>query len=77
MICCRWIGWKSIINHRSGVKGVTLMVMMIEAIVVMIRGTSHFRVTRSLRVLFVVDTHFCRGGQAVPETDVQELTPHP
>ena len=58
---CRWIGWKSIITHRSGVKGVTLMVMMIEAIVVMVRGTSHFRVTRSLRVLFVVDTHFCRG----------------
>ena len=58
---CRWIGWKSVITHRSGVKGVTLMVMMIEAIVVMVRGTSHFRVTRSLRVLFVVDTHFCRG----------------
>jgi two pore calcium channel protein 1 len=57
----RWIGWRSVIKHRSGLKAFTLVVMISEAIVVMVRNTSHFRVTRALRVLFIVDTHFCRG----------------
>lgn len=49
------------IKHRSGIKGLTLLVMIIEAVVVMVRNYSHFRVTRSLRVLFLVDTAFCGG----------------
>jgi len=57
----RWIGWRSVVTHRHGIKAVTLLVMIIEALVVMVRNTSHFRVTRALRVLFVIDTHFCRG----------------
>ena len=58
----RWIGWRSFLKHgRSVIKGMTLMVMTVEAIVVIIRAKTHFRVTRALRVLFVIDTHYCGG----------------
>lgn len=58
----RWIGWRAFLNHRrSMIKSVTLVVMIAEAIVVIIRNKSHFRVTRALRVLFVIDTYYCGG----------------
>lgn len=37
------------------------MVMLIEAVVVMVRQSNHFRVTRALRPLFLLDTYYCRG----------------
>ena len=58
----RWIGWRAFRSHRrSMIKSVTLVVMIAETIVVIIRNKSHFRVTRALRVLFVIDTHSCGG----------------
>ena len=40
---------------------VILVVMYTEAIVVLIRMENHFRVTRALRPLFLIDTHYCYG----------------
>ena len=58
----RWIGWRSFLKHkRTLIKGVTLTVMIMEAIVVLLRNKNHFRVTRALRILFVCDTYYCGG----------------
>ena len=58
----RWIGWRSFLKHkRTLIKGVTLVVMISEAIVVLVRNKCHFRVTRAFRVLFLIDTHYCGG----------------
>ena len=35
--------------------------MMIEAITVLVRQDSHFRVTRALRPIFLVDNRYLRG----------------
>eukprot|EP00092_Neocalanus_flemingeri_P012722 GFUD01013709.1.p1 GENE.GFUD01013709.1~~GFUD01013709.1.p1 ORF type:complete len:872 (+),score=167.61 GFUD01013709.1:299-2914(+) len=58
----RWIGWRSFLKHkRTLIKGLTLIVMIAEAVVVLVRNKSHFRVTRALRILFLIDTHYCGG----------------
>jgi len=58
----RWIGWKSFFRHkRTVVKASTLLIMVIEAVVVLCRQTNHFRVTRALRPLFLIDNHYCGG----------------
>lgn len=36
-----------------------LLVQFVEAIVVLIRQTSHMRVTRALRPIFLVDCRYC------------------
>lgn len=38
-----------------------LVVQFIEAIVVLVRQTSHMRVTRALRCIFLVDCRYCGG----------------
>lgn len=38
-----------------------LTVQFIEAIVVLVRQTSHMRVTRALRCIFLVDCRYCGG----------------
>jgi two pore calcium channel protein 1 len=43
------------------VQAVVLVMMFIEAVTVMIRQESHFRVTRALRPVFLLDAHYCRG----------------
>ncbi|KAJ8921141.1 hypothetical protein NQ315_013612 [Exocentrus adspersus] len=49
----RWIGWTTILRHkRTMVKCVTLTIMVLEAVTVLIRQSSHFRVTRALRPIF-------------------------
>jgi len=58
----RWIGWRGFLKHRRTlIKGLTLLVMMAEAIVVLVRNKSHFRVTRAFRVLFLIDTYYAGG----------------
>ncbi|KAJ1524179.1 hypothetical protein ONE63_010705 [Megalurothrips usitatus] len=53
----RWIGWRTILRHkRTMIKCLTLLVMFIEALVVLIRRSNHFRVTRALRPIFLIDT---------------------
>lgn len=40
---------------------VLLSVMIVEAGVVMVRQTTHFRVTRALRPLFLLDSYYCHS----------------
>ncbi|XP_026472148.1 two pore calcium channel protein 1-like isoform X2 [Ctenocephalides felis] len=72
----RWIGWKSILNHkRTMIKGITLGVMIIEALVVILRSTSHFRVTRAFRPMFLVDTRACGGVRRFVRQVLQSMPP--
>lgn len=59
----RWLGCRTFVRHkRTMVKACVLLVMFVEAIVVLVRQTSHVRVTRALRPIFLVD---CRYSGAV------------
>ncbi|XP_064424335.1 two pore channel protein 1 [Latimeria chalumnae] len=59
----RWLGFHTFIRHkRTMVKSCVLVVQFVEAIVVLVRQTSHMRVTRALRPIFLVD---CRYSGAV------------
>ncbi|XP_043497418.1 two pore calcium channel protein 1-like isoform X1 [Polistes fuscatus] len=58
----RWIGWGTMLKHkRTMIKCITLAIMFLEAMVVLVRQSSHFRVTRALRPIFLVDTKYCGG----------------
>ncbi|XP_044739100.1 two pore calcium channel protein 1-like isoform X2 [Chrysoperla carnea] len=72
----RWIGWKTILKHkRTMIKGLTLTIMVIEAIAVLIRQSSHFRVTRALRPIFLADTKACGGVRRFIRQILQSLPP--
>uniref|UniRef100_A0A1A8RMU4 Two pore segment channel 1 n=1 Tax=Nothobranchius rachovii TaxID=451742 RepID=A0A1A8RMU4_9TELE len=56
----RWLGFHTFIRHRrTMVKTSVLMLQFVEAIVVLVRQTSHLRVTRALRPIFLVDCRYC------------------
>ncbi|KZC12738.1 PREDICTED: two pore calcium channel protein 1-like [Dufourea novaeangliae] len=58
----RWIGWATMLKHkRTMLKCITLAIMFLEAMTVLVRQSSHFRVTRALRPIFLVDTK-CFGN---------------
>lgn len=40
---------------------ITLAIMFLEAVTVLVRQSSHFRVTRALRPIFLIDTKYCGG----------------
>ena len=42
-------------------QALTLAIMICEAITVLARQAYHFRVTRALRPLFLLDSYYCRG----------------
>nr|XP_006813199.1 PREDICTED: two pore calcium channel protein 1-like [Saccoglossus kowalevskii] len=72
----RWLGLKIFVTHkRTAIKSLTLIVMYAEAIVVLIRQTNHFRVTRALRPIFLIDTHYCGGVRRVMRQIFQSLPP--
>ncbi|CAG9770850.1 unnamed protein product [Ceutorhynchus assimilis] len=72
----RWIGWSTILNHkRTMIKCVTLKIMVVEAIIVLIRQSSHFRVTRGLRPIFLVDTRACGAVRRYIRQILQSLPP--
>ncbi|KAK6620619.1 hypothetical protein RUM43_010911 [Polyplax serrata] len=72
----RWIGWKTLLSHkRTMLKGVTLVIMFIEAVTVVIRQSSHFRVTRALRPIFIVDTKHCGEVRRFIRQIFQSLPP--
>lgn len=56
-------------------KCVTLGIMFIEALIVIFRQSSHFRVTRALRPIFLVDTKFCGGVRRFIRQILQTLPP--
>ncbi|XP_025789419.1 two pore calcium channel protein 1 [Puma concolor] len=64
----RWLGLHTFIRHRrTMVKTSVLVVQFIEAIVVLVRQTSHVRVTRALRCIFLVDCRYCGGVRRLGE----------
>ncbi|XP_077289206.1 two pore calcium channel protein 1-like [Arctopsyche grandis] len=72
----KWIGWRTILKHkRTMLKCVTLFIMVLEAFVVLLRQCSHFRVTRALRPIFLVDTRHCGGVRRFIRQILQSLPP--
>ena len=49
--------------------------MFIEAVIVLLRQSSHFRVTRALRPIFLVDTKYCGGVRRFIRQILQTLPP--
>lgn len=54
---------------------ITLIIMLLEAITVLIRQSSHFRVTRALRPIFLVDTRACGAVRRFIRQIFQSLPP--
>jgi len=72
----KWQGIKFFFTHkRTLLKVVILCVMYIEAITVLIRKENHVRVSRALRPLFLVDTHYCFGVRRVLRQILLSLPP--
>ncbi|KAH3775283.1 hypothetical protein DPMN_176684 [Dreissena polymorpha] len=58
----KWLGWRVFIRHpRTIIKTSMLLIMLAEAITVICRQTSHFRITRAIRPIFLLNTHYGRG----------------
>ena len=72
----RWIGWKTFLKHqRTMIKVITLSIMLVDAIVVIAMSKSHFRVTRCLRPIFLIDNHYCGGVRRFVRQILQSLAP--
>ncbi|XP_050410021.1 two pore channel protein 1 isoform X1 [Patella vulgata] len=72
----KWVGWRAFFKHkRTVIKSCTIIFMLIESIVVLVRQTSHFRVTRALRPLFLIHTYYCRGVRRITRQILQSLPP--
>lgn len=72
----RWKGLRTLVRHkRSMFKCLLLAVMLVEAIVVLVRHASHVRVTRALRPLFLLNTHYCSGVRRFVRQLLQSLPP--
>uniref|UniRef100_A0A8C2C1L5 Two pore segment channel 1 n=1 Tax=Cyprinus carpio TaxID=7962 RepID=A0A8C2C1L5_CYPCA len=72
----RWLGFHTFIRHkRTMVKACVLFIQFIEAIVVLVRQTSHLRVTRALRPIFLVDCRYCGAVRRNLRQIFQSLPP--
>ncbi|XP_042231863.1 two pore calcium channel protein 1-like isoform X2 [Homarus americanus] len=72
----RWLGFRTFLQHkRSMVKSVTWVVMILEAVVVIVRDHTHFRVTRSLRPIFFVDSRYLGGVRRFLRQILQSVPP--
>nr|XP_027779204.1 two pore calcium channel protein 1 isoform X2 [Marmota flaviventris] len=72
----RWLGLHTFVRHkRTMVKTCVLVVQFAEAIVVLVRQTSHVRVTRALRCIFLVDCRYCGGVRRNLRQIFQSLPP--
>lgn len=49
--------------------------MFVEAMTVLVRQSSHFRVTRALRPIFLIDTKYCGGVRRFIRQILQTLPP--
>ncbi|XP_052739234.1 two pore calcium channel protein 1-like isoform X5 [Bicyclus anynana] len=56
-------------------KGITLLVMVLEAVVVLCRQAPHVRASRALRPIFLVDTRHCGGVRRFIRQILQSLPP--
>lgn len=72
----RWLGFHTFIRHkRTMVKTSVLLLQFVEAIVVLVRQTSHMRVTRALRPIFLVDCRYCGAVRRNLRQIFQSLPP--
>ncbi|XP_066467222.1 two pore channel protein 1 [Tiliqua scincoides] len=72
----RWLGFRTYIRHkRTMVKSCVLVLQFIEAIVVLVRQTSHVRITRALRCIFLVDCRYCGAVRRNLRQIFQSLPP--
>ncbi|KAF7689001.1 hypothetical protein HF521_013808 [Silurus meridionalis] len=72
----RWLGFHTFIRHkRTMVKMSVLLIQFVEAIVVLVRQTSHLRVTRALRPIFLVDCRYCGAVRRNLRQIFQSLPP--
>ncbi|XP_066018883.1 two pore channel protein 1-like isoform X2 [Pocillopora verrucosa] len=72
----KWQGAKFFFSYKRTRFTVFIWcVVFIEAIVVLVRRENHFRVTRSLRPLFLIDTHYCSGVRRVLRQILLSLPP--
>ncbi|XP_028839703.1 two pore calcium channel protein 1 isoform X1 [Denticeps clupeoides] len=72
----RWLGFHTFIRHkRTMVKTSVLLIQFIEAIVILVRQTSHLRVTRALRPIFLVDCRYCGAVRRNLRQIFQSLPP--
>ncbi|KAM9823074.1 two pore channel protein 1 [Syngnathus typhle] len=72
----RWLGFHTFIRHkRTMVKAFVLLLQFVEAIVVLVRQTSHMRVTRALRPIFLVDSRYCGAVRRNLRQIFQSLPP--
>ena len=70
----KWMGWRHALSHwRTVIKTSVLLLMIVEAIVVLIRQDSHFRVTRSLRPVFIIDNFYLGAVRRVIRQMIQSL----
>ncbi|XP_017772430.1 PREDICTED: two pore calcium channel protein 1-like isoform X2 [Nicrophorus vespilloides] len=72
----QWTGFSTIWKHkRTSIKAGALLIMACEALIVLIRQESHFRVTRALRPIFLVDTKVCGNVRRFIRQIFQSLPP--
>nr|XP_060641421.1 two pore channel protein 1 [Anolis sagrei ordinatus] len=72
----RWLGFHTYIRHkRTMVKTSVLLLQFVEAIVVLVRQTSHVRITRALRCIFLVDCRYCGAVRRNLRQIFQSLPP--
>ncbi|XP_051776995.1 two pore channel protein 1 isoform X2 [Erpetoichthys calabaricus] len=72
----RWLGFQTFIRHkRTMVKTCVLLLQFVEAVVVLVRQTSHMRVTRALRPIFLVDCRYCGAVRRNLRQIFQSLPP--
>ncbi|KAM8962187.1 two pore channel protein 1 isoform 1-T1 [Pelodytes ibericus] len=72
----RWLGCRTFLKHRrTMLKSFVLFLQLIEAVVVLVRQTSHMRVTRALRPIFLVDCRYCGAVRRNLRQIFQSLPP--
>nr|KAI8738376.1 two pore calcium channel protein 1-like [Biomphalaria glabrata] len=72
----KWLRLWGFIKHRRTLfKAILILLMLVESIVVLVRQTNHFRVTRALRPLFLLHTHYCQGVRRITRQIMQSMPP--
>ncbi|KAK9391628.1 two pore calcium channel protein 1 [Crotalus adamanteus] len=72
----RWLGCHTYIRHkRTMVKTCVLFLQFVETVVVLVRQTSHLRITRALRCIFLVDCRYCGAVRRNLRQIFQSLPP--
>ncbi len=57
-----WMGVRQMCTHRLTVfKAMAFVVLFVEVLIVLVRGTVHMRVTRLVRPVFLVDCYYAHN----------------